>query len=143
MGMDTVGSGTDVPSSNAFAATKATANQNETVNLLNLYIDSNAVGTARMGIYSDNNGSPGTLLAQTGDITLVNGWNTGVIPSTSLVSGTDYWLVFCFSQEGSVVRYNATGTLKFVQNYSYGELPSTAPAMTNTNATTYSFYASP
>jgi|GEM_PF-1235052 hypothetical protein len=143
VGLDTVGSNTDNPSDNTFIATKATANQNETVDWLNLYIDSNAVGTARLGIYTDNNGSPGTLLAQTGDITLVNGWNTGDITSTNLTLGTDYWLVVNFSQQGSHPRYNASGTIKFRQNYTYGALPSTAPDMTNIITATYSFYASP
>lgn len=139
-GLDKLGSTNDTPAGNSFCANKVTVDRNIAVTRLNLYIAGNATGTARMGIYTNNNGAPGTLLAQTEDIMLANGWNTGSIASTNLVSGTDYWLVFNLSRTGSITKYNASGTLKYNAS-SYGALPATAPALAYTIAATYSMYA--
>ncbi|QTH43644.1 hypothetical protein J4772_04200 [Cohnella sp. LGH] len=93
-----------------------------------------------MALYSDNSGNPGTLLAETPEITLFNGWNQGTIPSTALTEGTPYWLVFVLSQTGNVLTYNPP-----VQYTSYTyptSLPAAAPTGLTSNGGTYAFYAS-
>lgn len=139
IGLDAVGSLEDTPSTNFFVSTRVTLSQNVTVNQLNLYIVS-ASGKARLGIYTDNAGSPGTLLAQTGEITLINGWNAGRIMDTNLTSGANYWLVYELSRTGPHTYYNPTGVTKYGP-YTYGVLPSTAPSTPTSPTTTYSFYA--
>lgn len=45
-----------------------------------------------MGIYSDNGGEPGTLLAETGKHAISTGWHSASIPTISLTGGVTYWL---------------------------------------------------
>jgi hypothetical protein len=47
----------------------------------------------KVAVYADNAGSPGTLLnAVNTSITEVSGWNSIDFPSTTITSGTNYWL---------------------------------------------------
>ncbi|QJD86274.1 carbohydrate binding domain-containing protein [Cohnella herbarum] len=143
IGLDTPGSHTEVVANNYFVATKATAGANMDVTKLQLYVLSGATGNVKMGIYSDNAGSPGAKLAETTAITLANGWNTGLIPTTSLTSGTSYWLVYDLSSKGSVITYNPSSyELKYAP-YAYSSaLPSSAPTSMIYGGGTYAFYAS-
>ncbi|MBN2753282.1 MAG: hypothetical protein JXR81_00310 [Candidatus Goldbacteria bacterium] len=59
-----------------------------------------------IGIYTDNSGSPGTLLSQTEIKSGTIGWNTASIPATALVSGSKYWLVSC--SDSSSIKCNST-----------------------------------
>ena len=138
-GLNIQGSTSDTPAANYFLATKITAGQNLTVHNLNLYVQ-NATGSARFGLYTDYSGNPGSLLAQTSSITLVNGWNLGEITPINLINTTSYWLVVNFSSSGNYIYYNAIGTAKWV-NYTYGTFPSTAPTLTSAATRSYSFYA--
>jgi len=64
------------------------------VSRISVYVDvGNTVPSMVVGIYSDDNGHPGTLLAKgtrTGLTAL--GWNDVTVPRTPLQSGQDYWI---------------------------------------------------
>jgi Domain of unknown function (DUF1929)/Bacterial Ig domain/Glyoxal oxidase N-terminus/Galactose oxidase, central domain/Kelch motif len=75
-------------------AFKATASSTGSVNALFVYVDTSSTATTlAAGLYSDNGGHPGTLLAQ-GSLSapVAGNWNAASIPTTSLTSGTMYWL---------------------------------------------------
>lgn len=75
-------------------AFKATASGTGTVNALFVYVDTGSTATTLVaGLYTDNGGHPGTLLAQ-GSLNgpAAGNWNAVSIPSTSLTSGSIYWL---------------------------------------------------
>jgi hypothetical protein len=62
----------------------------------------------RLAVYTDAGGRPGTLVAQTGEGTLVaNSWNTLPIGAT-LAPNTTYWLI-----------YNTNGTSPLANGLSY------------------------
>lgn len=72
-------------------AVSFTASTNCTLTTLSCK-SSSSTGQIAMGIYSDNSGVPGTLLAQTPGNTPVTGWNSITITPLSIVSGVQYWL---------------------------------------------------
>ena len=140
VGLDAPGVGTETTTGNKFVATKAITGQNLSATNLNLYVASGAAGKVRMALYGDNSGNPGTLLAESPEVTLTNGWNRGVIPSTTLTENIPYWLVFILSQTGSVLTYKPP--VQFV-SYSYpASLPATAPSGLTSSGGTYAIYAS-
>lgn len=73
---------------------KFTAEKSGTVSAIHFYSRMTATAHWKFAIYSDSSGSPGTVLASTGEITTTkSGWQTASISAT-LVSGTVYWLAF-------------------------------------------------
>src|SRR5207244_6832439 len=75
VGVSSIGNSTTSLTKDYFSGSVVAADDNITVSHLSLYVQ-NATGNARLGIYADNSGSPGSLLAQTAELTLINGWNT-------------------------------------------------------------------
>lgn len=61
-----------------------------------------------MGIYTDDSGKPGTLIAQTGQVAMTNGLNTYAITPVNLYLGTTYWLAVVTS--GTGVARDTTAT---------------------------------
>ncbi len=126
IGQPAIQGSTDSGNASGVFAQNATLSQTATIQSLSFYVI-NPLGQLVLGIYGDNAGVPGTLLAATAAFTPVAGWNTQpVITPTSLVAGT-YWLAyepsadqlsFLFSQPGSVTFYKDTTAFT-------GTLPST------------------
>ncbi len=101
-----------------------TLNQAMTVTSMNLYMGSGTSGCGVVGVYSDNAGVPGSLLAQSGISALAPGWNSFSLPPTLLAAGK-YWLSGSFSGN-AVFDYSngGGGTMRF-ETYAYtGGLPS-------------------
>jgi PKD repeat protein len=75
-------------------AVKSTAQKNGVVTAIQFYLDAGSTATELVaGIYGDNNGHPGTLLAQGKLSTLKSGaTNTVSIPGVKLVANTPYWI---------------------------------------------------
>ena len=87
--------GTPDPSSpGMLEATRYVATVGGTVTSLSIYLDaSNQATSFALGLYSDAGGAPGTLLAQGSRSVAQNGaWNTVAINSTTITSGTAYWI---------------------------------------------------
>jgi hypothetical protein len=67
--------------------------QNATLNSLGLYCYV-PDGTVYLGLYNDNNGAPGALLASTPASSLVAGWNTVLVSTPLVLTPGTYWLSF-------------------------------------------------
>ena len=111
-----------------------------------------SAGKARVGIYNDSNGEPGTLVSST-DVGELDTSGTGVKSSTinvTLTGGSLYWLAVLFNNATNVIRAapladtisvlgldSGLGTASYTYVYvaqTYGALPS--PFGTPTLATT-------
>lgn len=107
--------------------------------------------SAHVGIYSDNNGAPNSLLASSStalDCSTV-GVKTASISNLTLTAGTIYWLA-CLTSSTQTLRAIAVGGLIPLAaptsgtaisvcrraTFTFAALPSTAPATTLTSATT-------
>jgi hypothetical protein len=69
------------------------AAQSGQVSLVRLYLDAGSSATVvRIALYSDQAGTPGTILSQGSAPGLTTGWVTVSVPPISLVQGTRYWI---------------------------------------------------
>ena len=91
LGDSTIAPGTDTDAAGHAEAFQVTAGSTSSVSVLNVYVDSSsAASTLVAGLYSDNAGHPGTLLAQGSMSAPVAGtWNAVPIPPTTVNSGGD------------------------------------------------------
>jgi hypothetical protein len=110
-----------------------------------------AGGAARMYLYTDNGGAPGTFVASSGSVTLASGVNGAApTPGATVAAGTTYWLgAEFFTPSGSVSIYQKTSPGAIIYQYSHlkagfgGPMPSpfgpsdTLVPITNT---VFSFY---
>jgi hypothetical protein len=73
---------------------KATARASGTTTKMSVYVATgNTAGTMVVGIYSDANGHPGTLLTKGTRSGLTAGtWNTVTVPAASVTAGRTYWV---------------------------------------------------
>lgn len=114
VGTATVQSDLDTDAPGQAEALQYTANATGTVGSLSAYIDAaNGAATVYVGLYSDSNGSPGSLLTQ-GKITnpTAGAWNTMNVAAAQVVSGSKYWL--------ALLGPTGTGTIAFRDRASGG-----------------------
>jgi len=128
IGLSTPGENIDTIAVNYFLAVKATASEDLTIDTLSLYVAENAAGKVRLGIYSHNNfyiGYPYIKLAETEEISLVNGWNSGAIEPVTLTAGTQYWLAFVADDDaaGTKITYNSQDNALRFSEFTYSALP--------------------
>jgi hypothetical protein len=88
----------------AFAATGLVTG---TATHLSIYLDTgNQSSKVVVGIYTDNAGKPGTLLAQgTISVTTAAAWNTATIPATTITAGQKYWIALLSPPTKGTIRY--------------------------------------
>jgi hypothetical protein len=141
LGLNTIGGIPEKGDNGFWIANSFTAVSNMTVTKMNLFV-ATASGNARLGIYSGNGSEPGTLLAQTGEVLLTNGWNSSSLgTSLNLVSGVTYWLAIEVSSSATTLQYNsATGRQRYI-SYIYGPLPASAPLKCSSGTGIYSVFA--
>ena len=142
IGDTTIESRDDSNNANCLTVQKATLSQTATIQSLSLYV--NALGgNLRLGLYADNAGAPGALLASTNEFTPTStGWNTqNVVSPVSLTAGT-YWLAYLPQSNnlGFKMSNNSSGTALWI-NVNYGPLPATFPSASGGGAGQWSFYA--
>jgi len=119
----------------------STLSQGMTVTSISLYLGSGSSGSGVVGIYSDNAGKPGTLLAQSNDIGLVSGWNTATLAPIYLPVGS-YWLTASFAGTANFEFTSDPGGMLW-QNYTYtGSLPGTVTGSLTGYGWHMSIYAS-
>jgi hypothetical protein len=128
---------------NLLVAQSATLPQTATLTSLSFDV-TNAAGKLRLGIYDSTGpgGGPGTLKAQTAEITPVAGWNTANVTSpVSLPAGT-YWLAY-FPSDNNLAFLKTADASSSGKYYSlaYGALPATFSTAPNSTASHWSFYA--
>ena len=82
-----------------------------TANTLEVYVDSSSTAAnVSIGLYSDNNGNPGTLLESGTETTVTPGWNAISVSGVSVTAGTTYWLAIL----------STSGTLAFLDDRASG-----------------------
>ncbi len=93
-------------------AFKATASASGTVGSLTVYVDASSTATRlNAGLYSDNNGKPGTLLTQGTLETLQKGaWNTINGLNTNIASGKTYWITILSPLGSGVIKFRDQAT---------------------------------
>ena len=75
------------------ASYQYSAAQSGQVSLVRVYLDAGSSATVvRVAVYSDQAGTPGTILSQGSAPGLTTGWVTVNMPPISLVQGTRYWI---------------------------------------------------
>lgn len=129
---------------NALIASSFVMSDETSVNRLAVKL--NVDSAYSIGIYTDNAGEPGTLLAETGIKTGLTGWNNAGIELTALASGTKYWLI-------SITEFNGVGLCTSVsrgyKGYTYawssvvsGGMPSSVSGWTAVALCEQKIYAS-
>jgi hypothetical protein len=100
-----------------------------TLTALELLVDdSTPSGSVMMGVYADNNGRPGVLLLNAGEINLTNGWVSITGLNLPVTRDSYYWLAFNL-QSPNRIRYlsgQASNSHYYVSS-SYGSLPGIFP----------------
>jgi len=140
IGLTTVGDITGKGNGYWFA-NSFTASSNITVKKMNLYVGA-ASGTARLGIYSSISGEPGTLISQTGEFLLSDGWNSSTLYSPqSLISGVTYWFAIKISSPSTTLYYTTAVNRHRFQLNTYGIMPVSAPLNCSKGGGIYSIYA--
>jgi VCBS repeat-containing protein len=101
--------------------------------------DPTASGTARLGVYADNAGKPGSRLLDAGTVSIVNGWISISGLNLSVSANTYYWLAFTMN-DWNYIRIQSgqpTGS-HYSASRTYGALPTTYPTSGLTsNSTEY------
>jgi Domain of unknown function (DUF1929)/Bacterial Ig domain/Glyoxal oxidase N-terminus/Viral BACON domain len=88
----------------AFTTTSATTG---TVRKLTVYVAAGSAATSLIaGLYSDNGGHPGTLLAQgTLAAPVAGAWNDVPVPTAAVTAGTRYWIALLGPNGAGVLRF--------------------------------------
>ena len=98
-------------------------------------------GKYRLAIYADNNGVPGALLAETGEVSaLAAGWQTYRLTSTLPVSAGQWYWIAIWSNDASARVYATSGSLRWGA-YPYGGTWPNVPALPGGASFAYSIYA--
>jgi PKD repeat protein len=114
-------------------AFKTTPQKSSTVTALQVYLDASSTATELVaGIYKDNYGHPGALVAQGKLATLKPGaWNSVPIPAASVTAGQPYWLAILGSKGNLIFRdqlKSGTAVLEITNTNTLTSLPSLWPA---------------
>ncbi len=125
---------------NLLVTQKATLPVTSVLQSMSFYV-TNAAGKLRLGVYdaSGPGGGPGNKVAETAEISPVNGWNTAATSPTVLAAGT-YWLAYHPSSNSLAFVKNPNGAGGWLYSLPYGPLPSkfsTNPSSTKSNWSLY------
>jgi len=105
--------------------TQYSLTQSGTIQSMSYYVASYTGGQSYLGLYSDNNGNPGTLQATTAIITPSVGWNTVSVTTPVLLSPGVYWTALLSSSTGITIRRSPTGYIARTSSQTFGALPTT------------------
>jgi len=103
-----------------------------------LFNTSASSGKVRFGVYADNNGSPGALLLDAGEVAVSGGWVALNGLNLSVTKGTYYWLVFILQNSNPVLYQSNQPSGSHCWAYrTYGALPATFPGISGANSNRY------
>jgi hypothetical protein len=113
-----------------------------TITSMTIDASDDTTGGGILGIYADNSGSPGSLLAQSSWQSLSVGWNTFTLPPTILDAGT-YWLSGGFTGDVYIkIAFTGGNFAAASAAYGGGPLPNPFGTEGETNPYKMSIYAS-
>jgi uncharacterized repeat protein (TIGR01451 family) len=124
-------------------AQHTTLSQEATLQSLSFYV-TEAAGKLRLGLYNDNNGSPGALAAKTDEFTPVAGWNTRTVQTPVLLPPGSYWLAYLPESDDLHAPYGWPGLGQNIgrfYSYPYGEMPAAFSSSAWLGNFQFSFYA--
>jgi hypothetical protein len=84
----------------------------------------------RMGVYADNNGAPGSLLLDAGEVTVTNGWVSISSLNLPVTQNTYYWLAFVLQSDNGI-RYQNSSELHYWASSPWGTLPGQFSGLAN------------
>jgi outer membrane protein assembly factor BamB len=106
VGDQTIYSSVDSNTAGHAEAFRATASASGTVTSLSVDVDPSSHGKSMVaGLYTDNGGTPGSLLAQGQLTSPAAGWNSVTLPAVNVTGGNVYWI--------AVLGPAGSGTLAF------------------------------
>ena len=110
LGTDALAPSVDANNAGQPEAFSFTAKEDGPVDIINVYLERNSGRWLIAGIYNDNNGRPGQLLAQDSVTNLkLPGWNSVPIDSVELEKGKRYWIAAMGGGGGVVLRTHSGG----------------------------------
>jgi phosphotransferase system IIB component len=113
-----------------------------TANVTQIRVKCTTTGNVKVALYTDNSGSPGTLInANNTGAAVITGWNNITIPSTAVISGTNYWIAYN-STTNCVGYYSSPGGGAVFRALSYStDFPALAGAGFTTSSGNHSLTA--
>ena len=95
----------DYTASGMAEAFQSTASHDGTVRAISIYVDATSTDlTATAGLYDDDGGHPGSLLARGAPtVTRPGRWNAIALPSTTVKAGAHYWIALMGTGDGRLV----------------------------------------
>jgi outer membrane protein assembly factor BamB len=123
LGDQNVETSLDSNSAGSAEAFQTTASASGTVGTLTVYLDATSTATnVYLGLYADNGGHPGALLAQANSTAPVRGaWNIFPISPTAVTAGVRYWFAILGSGNGKpIFRDRVSGSCKSETNSQSG-----------------------
>jgi hypothetical protein len=115
-----------------------TAGNGKITKLELLASDTSPTGYVRLGVYADNNGVPGNLLLDAGQVAASNGWISVSGLNLPVTANAYYWLAFI--SQGLDVKYQSTGmpsNCHASYKMTYGSLPTTFSTSASINSTPF------
>jgi hypothetical protein len=118
------GSSASHSTTNSKMACKYSPTTSGTITSISIYISMDGDATIYLGIYSDNAGTPGTLLGS-GSVatTMAVGWKTVSGLSISVTSGTNYWLMINWGSQQVTYYYDVGSTNQFIYQANSADTP--------------------
>jgi hypothetical protein len=96
---------------------------------LELLVDTAYGGNVRMAVYADENGVPGALLVDAGEVAVTNGW-VAISGLNLPVSGnTYYWLAFNMSSANQIKVESSASNTHCWKNIGYGAFAANFPSL--------------
>ena len=118
-------------------ATKYLLAQQATLQSLSFYVETPS-GQLNLGVFSDNNGTPGMLVAETGPFVTGVGWNTKTTTIHPLLQPGSYWLAYLAQNNALAFRKTSTGGTSRVRAVTFGSLPAYFPSPLGISASIWS-----
>jgi len=106
-----------------------TVGSGDIIRLELLFSSPNSSGKVRMGVYADNNGTPGNLLLDAGEAEVSDGWISLKTQELPVIFNEYYWLAFNLKNENVIVYQDPEPANSHyrINDYTYGALPTKFP----------------
>jgi hypothetical protein len=110
-----------------------------TLTKLEIMFDENKpYAKVRLGVYADNNGKPGNLLLDAGEVAIANGWVSVSGLNLPVTGNTYYWLAFNLGYGSHIKTQSGCPQNSYCWvNARYGALPNAYPTPSGYDTTNY------
>lgn len=141
MGEPRMMAGTRSSIGNLLHVQQATLANSGSAKSMSIYVNNPSAGQLRLGIYADEAGAPGALLAETAAFTPVLGWNTQNLLTEPTLHAGAYWLAFVPSNNSMQFAFTPVTEAHEFTSHTFAPLPNPFAASTTNQAGTFSIYA--